>query len=277
MSERSISKPASIADRPATECPPPRTATSSPCSRANRTAAITPAVPRQRRTSAGRFLYMPFQIRRASSYPASPGRATKPWKSAANASRVAPESDTDPPSSRATSTPLSVAHLCVEGVNPRFGSTAARRRVGRDPRACGARAHSRPRASGLSGRHSCPGHDTDRTMIIYDACRDHGASGGQQATRKRRGQEPPREPKRQAPCCRSGLHLPERWSPVSIRKELRSFDRCGPRQTQSALTNRPLEWALLPSSMEVSDADLIAAYSEPRPRILSIAQCRSGC
>ena len=48
---RSISMPPSIADRPAIEWPPPRTATASRWSRAKLTASTTSAVPEQRATS----------------------------------------------------------------------------------------------------------------------------------------------------------------------------------------------------------------------------------
>ena len=60
--------PPSIVPKPATLCPPPRTARGSPCSRAKRTIAWTSAVLVQRATSAGRASMMPFQTARASSY-----------------------------------------------------------------------------------------------------------------------------------------------------------------------------------------------------------------
>ena len=49
-----MTTPPSLTAVPATLCPPPRTETGSPCSRANATAAITSALPVQRTTSAGR-------------------------------------------------------------------------------------------------------------------------------------------------------------------------------------------------------------------------------
>lgn len=65
--ERSIISPPSQTDWPERLCPPPRTAVSSSCARANSTERITSAAPAQRAMSAGRRSKAPFQIRRASS------------------------------------------------------------------------------------------------------------------------------------------------------------------------------------------------------------------
>src|SRR5687768_16727649 len=58
--------------------PPPRTAISSSLSRPNRIAAATSSALVGRTTIAGRRSIIPFQTRRASSYPASRGRTTSP-------------------------------------------------------------------------------------------------------------------------------------------------------------------------------------------------------
>ena len=78
ISERSISRPPSQTALPAMLWPPPRTARRSFSSRANLTALMTSAAPRQRATKAGRRSIIAFQIVRAASYPSSPGRATVP-------------------------------------------------------------------------------------------------------------------------------------------------------------------------------------------------------
>ena len=67
MPARSIIKPPSIVARPATLCPPPRTATSRLSFRASFTASATSAVPPQRAISAGRRSISPLWTRRASS------------------------------------------------------------------------------------------------------------------------------------------------------------------------------------------------------------------
>ncbi len=67
MSERSIISPSSQTALPATPCPPPLIETSTPCSRANSTAAITSSAPAQRAISAGRRSIIAFQTRRAAS------------------------------------------------------------------------------------------------------------------------------------------------------------------------------------------------------------------
>jgi len=67
ISCRSITSPPSHRALPATLWPPPRTATSSSCSRAKRRAAITSAVPLQRAKAAGRRSIAAFQILRTSS------------------------------------------------------------------------------------------------------------------------------------------------------------------------------------------------------------------
>src|SRR5262249_49538438 len=59
--------------RPATLCPPPRTATSRLSVRASLTASATSAVPKHRATTAGCLSINPLCTRRASSYPVSDG------------------------------------------------------------------------------------------------------------------------------------------------------------------------------------------------------------
>jgi hypothetical protein len=61
-----MSMPSSIEDRPATEWPPPRTATSRPLSRAKFTASTTSAVPEQRTIKPGRSACIAFQLGRGS-------------------------------------------------------------------------------------------------------------------------------------------------------------------------------------------------------------------
>ena len=61
------SPPPSPTALPATLCPPPRTATASPCARAKFTASITSAAPAQRAITSGRRSIIPFQMRRAPS------------------------------------------------------------------------------------------------------------------------------------------------------------------------------------------------------------------
>ncbi len=67
MPDRSISSPPSHKAVPAMLWPAPRTEASTPCSRANRTAAITSAAPAQRAISAGRLSIMAFQMARVAS------------------------------------------------------------------------------------------------------------------------------------------------------------------------------------------------------------------
>jgi hypothetical protein len=67
MARRSITRPPSQTARPATPCPPDRTATGRPCWRANRMAAATSAVSWQHAIIAGRRSTAPFQTRRAAS------------------------------------------------------------------------------------------------------------------------------------------------------------------------------------------------------------------
>ena len=69
MSERSIRSPSLHALLPATLCPPQRTATGRPCSRAKSRATATSATSRGRAISPGRLSIIAFQTRRASSYP----------------------------------------------------------------------------------------------------------------------------------------------------------------------------------------------------------------
>ena len=89
MRDRSITIPPSHSARPPTLWPPPRTATSSPCSRAKRTAAITSARPLHRAISPGRLSMLAFQIFLALSYSASPLRTTDPRNAATNGSIAA--------------------------------------------------------------------------------------------------------------------------------------------------------------------------------------------
>ena len=65
MPVRSTTTPSQSAV-PATLCPPERTETGSPASRANVTAAMTSAAPLQRTTSSGFRSIIPFQMRQAS-------------------------------------------------------------------------------------------------------------------------------------------------------------------------------------------------------------------
>ena len=84
--ERSITSPPSHVALPAMLCPPPRTASSSPLSRANPTPRTTSAVVAQRAMTAGRRSIIAFQILRASSYEPSPGRSTSPPRPSLNPS-----------------------------------------------------------------------------------------------------------------------------------------------------------------------------------------------
>ena len=65
--DRSITSPSSQMALPAMLCPPPRTASSSPLSRAKLTARTTSGVAAQRAMTAGRLSIIAFQIFRASS------------------------------------------------------------------------------------------------------------------------------------------------------------------------------------------------------------------
>ncbi len=67
MGERSITIPPSQVENPATLWPPPRTATTSRCSRANRIAAITSSTDVQRTIIAGRRSAIAFHTIRARS------------------------------------------------------------------------------------------------------------------------------------------------------------------------------------------------------------------
>ena len=67
MSARLIISPPSVTARPATLCPPPRTETSSPASRAKASAATTSAAVRARTITAGRRSTRPLWTARASS------------------------------------------------------------------------------------------------------------------------------------------------------------------------------------------------------------------
>jgi hypothetical protein len=67
ISERSITSPPSQTALPATLWPPPRTASSRPCSRAKLTELMTSATPTHRLMRAGRLSTMPFQTARVSS------------------------------------------------------------------------------------------------------------------------------------------------------------------------------------------------------------------
>ncbi|MNC57948.1 hypothetical protein D3C75_1076460 [compost metagenome] len=84
MGERSIISPSSQTALPAMLCPPPRTDTSRLFCRAKLTACTTDSGELQRAMMAGRRSIMAFQICRASSYSASAGRSTVPWKSVLN-------------------------------------------------------------------------------------------------------------------------------------------------------------------------------------------------
>ena len=80
ISDRSIITPSSQTAYPATEWPPPRTDTSRPRSRAKLTASTRRRRRRSGRSAPGRRSIAPFQTRRASSYPSSPGRSSAPRK-----------------------------------------------------------------------------------------------------------------------------------------------------------------------------------------------------
>jgi hypothetical protein len=67
IADRSITSPSSTTAVPATLCPPPRTASGSPCSAAKRTAVATSSASPQRAITAGYLSIMPFHTRRADS------------------------------------------------------------------------------------------------------------------------------------------------------------------------------------------------------------------
>ena len=71
MADRSMSMPSRTVDRPATEWPSPRTATSSPWSRAKFTASTTSAVPAHRTVMAGRSACIGFHTGRGSVWASS--------------------------------------------------------------------------------------------------------------------------------------------------------------------------------------------------------------
>ena len=75
---RSIMTPPSQVAVPAVLWAPPRTATSSPCSRAKPIAAETSRAESQQAITAGRLSISAFQTRRASSKSGSPGTITVP-------------------------------------------------------------------------------------------------------------------------------------------------------------------------------------------------------
>src|SRR5689334_12634507 len=76
--DRSIIRPPSVVDRPATLCPPPRTATCKLCSRASWIASTTSLLPRQRAINAGRLSIRPLWIFLASSYLGSVACRSRP-------------------------------------------------------------------------------------------------------------------------------------------------------------------------------------------------------
>src|SRR5262245_36038746 len=90
MSDKSIMTPSSIVARPATLCPPPRTATSRCKFLASFTASMTSPTPRQRATTAGCLSMSPLCTRRTSSYPASDGWSSCPLNEGANSLSAAP-------------------------------------------------------------------------------------------------------------------------------------------------------------------------------------------
>src|SRR5262245_25059538 len=73
-----MTTPPSQTAEPDTLCPPPRTATGRPESRAKFTAAITSALPEHRTITAGQRSIMPFQTLRAVSYSVSRSEITRP-------------------------------------------------------------------------------------------------------------------------------------------------------------------------------------------------------
>src|SRR6516165_9067978 len=78
ISDRSMTRAPSQTPKPAALWPPPRTAISVPCSRADRTQVMTSAVSRQRTMAAGRLSIMALYTARAWSYPGSPGMIRSP-------------------------------------------------------------------------------------------------------------------------------------------------------------------------------------------------------
>src|SRR6266852_8408376 len=80
MPDRSMTMPPSQVPTPAPLCPPPRTATTSSCSRAKRSALMTSSAPAHRAMRAGRLSAIAFQTMRAASYSASSGLISRPAK-----------------------------------------------------------------------------------------------------------------------------------------------------------------------------------------------------
>src|SRR5690606_34655090 len=94
ISDRSSRTAPSATEWPAIWCPPLRIEIRSPFSRAKLTAAQTSAAPRARTTSPGLRSTIAFQTVRASSYPASPFRATVPRIPARSAPTASSETAT---------------------------------------------------------------------------------------------------------------------------------------------------------------------------------------
>src|SRR5881396_3824200 len=84
IEDRSTTRPPSQIAVPETPCPPPRTDSGTPWSRAKVTARTTSCVPRQRTIIKGFRSIISFQIRRASSYCSAPWRMSSPCKLDAN-------------------------------------------------------------------------------------------------------------------------------------------------------------------------------------------------
>ncbi len=80
--------PPSIADSPAIEWPPPRTATVRPRSRANLTASTTSAVPVGRTVTLGRPVCIALNTSRTSARPGSAAPSTGPLSFACSSSRA---------------------------------------------------------------------------------------------------------------------------------------------------------------------------------------------
>src|SRR6266550_429406 len=84
IEDRLTTRPPSQIAVPETPCPPPRTDSGIPWSRAKVTAWTTSCVPRQRTIIRGFRSTISFQTRRASSYCSAPGRMSSPCKLDAN-------------------------------------------------------------------------------------------------------------------------------------------------------------------------------------------------
>jgi hypothetical protein len=96
MGARSISIPPSIDDRPATEWPPPRTATVRSFSRPKFTASTTSAVPEQLTVTAGRPMCIALNGSRTWPYSGSAGSIAGPLSWALSSSSASPDTSVRP-------------------------------------------------------------------------------------------------------------------------------------------------------------------------------------